>query len=131
MLQGLVDLALAPEDLAYHHMNRGLLRYLVLELQEHLERLVLAVQGHEDVGLLELVEGVFLVDGFGLLEPTECLLRQATVVSDHAHVRVQNGRALIDLDGAVEQLRSLLKLLLLEIDVAETPPCVIMPLVSR
>jgi len=130
VLQRLVDLALASVDLAYHHMNRRLFRYLVLQVEQHLERLILLVQSYQHARLLELVQRVVSVEELGLLEPAECLARLAAVVPDHAHVSVEDGGALVYLDSRLEQLRGLFELLLLKTDVSEAPPGVVVPLVG-
>lgn len=51
-------------------------------------------------------------------------------MADHAHISVENGGALVYLDGTLEELRSLIEFLLLKADVTQAPPCVIVPLIG-
>lgn len=89
MLQGPVNHTLASVDLSDHYMDWRFLRHLVLQVKKHLQSIVVPVQGHEDIGFLELVERVLLVDLFCTLEPDQGFLWLRTVVANHAHVSVE------------------------------------------
>ena len=79
---------------------------------------------------MKLVKGILLIYGLCLFEPAEGLLRKAAVVADHTHIGIKNGGALVDLDGALEQLVCLIELLLLQVYVAQAPPCVVVSFIS-
>ena len=51
-------------------------------------------------------------------------------MADHAHVGVEDRRPLIDGNGTLQELVCLIEFLLLEADVSETPPCVVVTLIS-
>ena len=51
-------------------------------------------------------------------------------MTDHPHVGVEDRGPLIDGNGALQELVCLIEFLLLEADVSETPPCVVMTLIS-
>ena len=51
-------------------------------------------------------------------------------MADHAHVGVEDRGPLIDGNGTLQELICLIEFLLLEADVSETPPCVVMTLIS-
>jgi hypothetical protein len=90
MLQCPINHSLASVDLSNHDMDRGFLGDLVLKVKKNLKRVVMSVESHEDIGFLELVEGVLLVDLLGTLKPDKGLLRLGAVVADHAHVSVKH-----------------------------------------
>lgn len=89
VLQRPVNHALASVDLTDHDMDWRLLGHLILQIEKHLQGIVVPVQSHEDIGFLELVERILLVNLFCALEPDQCFLRLRTVVADHAHVSVE------------------------------------------
>ena len=90
----------------------------------------MAVQGYQDVSFLEFVERVLFVYLFSLLEPGQCFLGLAAIVADHPHVGIEDRRPLIDGNGTLQELVCLIEFLLLEADVSETPPCVVVTLIS-
>ncbi len=89
----------------------------------------MSVKSDQYIGFLEFVKRILLIDLLCSFEPIKGLLRLTAVVSDHAHVGVEHGRPLIHLNRALQQLRCLVELFLLQAYVAEAPPCVVVPLI--
>jgi hypothetical protein len=90
----------------------------------------MAVQGYQDISFLEFVERVLFVYLFSLLEPGQRLLGLAAIVADHAHVGIEDRGPLIYGNSTLQELVCLIEFLLLEADVSETPPCVVVTLIS-
>ena len=130
MLQSPIYHSLAPVYLSDHDMNGCLFRYLILKFKQYLQSILMAVQGYKHVSFLEFIEGVLFVNLFSLFKPGQSFLWLAAIVADHAHVGVKDRGPLIDGNCTLEELRCLIEFLLLEADVSETPPCVVLTLIS-
>jgi hypothetical protein len=117
-------------DFAEQHGDGGLLGHVLLQAFKHLHCLIVLFQFDQGVSLLILVEPVFAVQGFALLEVFESLCKVSICSQGHTHKGVEYGILAVNGKSLMEVLSGFVVLLLFVANVSEAPPGRVVPYIE-
>ena len=110
-------------------MNRSFFRNLLHEFKQIFQGLIVSFKGHKDSGLLISIEGIKWIHCFSILKAFESIHWLIAIVLSHTQISPEDSWLRINLNSLVKVLLSLLKLLLLQTNVSNSPPCIVMSLI--
>jgi hypothetical protein len=125
VLQSLIHIAQLLIYFADDYVDGGFLGHLHHQLKQDLQGFLEPLKRHQHCCLLVFIQRVLRIQLLSYLEAVQCLNCLVAVVSGHAEVSVEHRRPIIDVDSRCEELRSLVKLLLLQAYVSQTPPSIV------